>query len=252
MASWRPAGHGERQDEVGAGRGVLRPLLDGLQQVRNGLVHSSFSSEHAAEPRVRLREVGIQGQGLPELDDRVVRLAAGPGPTPGCCAHPGSPGSSRSRCGTARSPPRRVPPRRARTRSRCGPPRRPGSTPRPASGAAAPPRFDRPRAHPRRDRRGGSTRRPARRSSSSPSGGMFTNSGMFTARLAAVAFSIRIGRAVVAVLVDVRQEHLRVGRAALGGEDQPAAVGREAVPGVHQRRVAAHPARLRRPSAGTM
>ena len=45
----RPARHGERQDEVGAGRGVLRPLLDGLQQVRNGLVHSSLF-ERARRP----------------------------------------------------------------------------------------------------------------------------------------------------------------------------------------------------------
>ena len=45
---------------------------------------------------------------------------------------------------------------------------------------------------------------------------------------------------VVALRIDVGEEHLRVGRAALRGEDQPAAVGREAVPGVHQRRVAGH------------
>ena len=58
-------------------------------------------------------------------------------------------------------------------------------------------------------------------------------------------------RAVVAFFVQVGQEHLRVGRAALRGEHQPAPVGREAVPGVHQRRVAAH-RRASPPSAGTM
>ena len=77
----------------------------------------------------------------------------------------------------------------------------------------------------------------------SPSGGMLTNSGMFTARLAAVAFVDQDRRAVAALFIQVRQEHLRVGRAALRGEDQPAAVGRKAVPGVHQRRVAPHPPR---------
>ena len=41
-------------------------------------------------------------------------------------------------------------------------------------------------------------------------------------------------RAVVAVLVDVRQEHLRVGRVGLRREHHPAAVRREAVPRVHQ------------------
>ena len=54
-------------------------------------------------------------------------------------------------------------------------------------------------------------------------------------------------RRVVALLVDVRQKHLRIRRAALGREDQPAAVGREAVPGVHQRRVAASSAAPARP-----
>ena len=48
------------------------------------------------------------------------------------------------------------------------------------------------------------------------------------------------GGRVVALGVDMGEEHLRVGRAALGGKDQPASVGREAVPGVHQRRVAGH------------
>ena len=41
------------------------------------------------------------------------------------------------------------------------------------------------------------------------------------------------GRAGVAVCVEVREIHLRVGRARLGGEHQPASVGREAVPGIH-------------------
>ena len=52
------------------------------------------------------------------------------------------------------------------------------------------------------------------------------------------------GRGVAPFRIDVGEEHLGVRRAALGGEHQPAAVGREAVPGVHQRRVAAHAARL--------
>ena len=90
---------------------------------------------------------------------------------------------------------------------------------------------DKPRCSP-----AGNSRSPARRSRRKPSGGMFTNSGMFTARLAAVAFSIRIGRTVVAFRVDVREIHLRVGRPALGREHQPAAVGRKAVPGIHARR----------------
>src|ERR1017187_2582619 len=41
------------------------------------------------------------------------------------------------------------------------------------------------------------------------------------------------GGAGVAVGVQVREIHLCVGRACLGGEDQPAAVGREAVPRIH-------------------
>src|SRR5208283_6107861 len=46
------------------------------------------------------------------------------------------------------------------------------------------------------------------------------------------------GRAVVAVLVNVGEVHARVRPAALGGKDQPAAVGRPTVPGVHGRGVA--------------
>ena len=52
------------------------------------------------------------------------------------------------------------------------------------------------------------------------------------------------GRAVLTRGVDVGEEHLGVGRAALRGEDHPAAIRREAVPGVHQGRVGGHAARL--------
>ena len=73
---------------------------------------------------------------------------------------------------------------------------------------------------------------------------MFTNSGMFTARLAAVAFSIRIGGLSLPSCVDVREIHLRVGRPRLRRKHQPAAVGRKAVPRIHAGRVAPHAPRL--------
>ena len=43
------------------------------------------------------------------------------------------------------------------------------------------------------------------------------------------------------------QVHLRIWRSRLRGKDQPAAVGREAVPGIHQRRIGAQPPRLAAP-----
>src|ERR1035437_9456122 len=108
-----------------------------------------------------------------------------------------------------------------------------------------------------------------------PLGAMLTNSGMLTARLLAVEFSIRMagvsrpsesmcvrniwvegraitggrvldqdGRRVASLRVDVREEHLGIGRAAFGGEHQPSPVRRETVPRVHQRRIADHAACL--------
>ena len=38
----------------------------------------------------------------------------------------------------------------------------------------------------------------------------------------------------------MREKHLRIGRLALGRKHDPMAVGAEAVPGVHQRRIAGH------------
>ena len=52
------------------------------------------------------------------------------------------------------------------------------------------------------------------------------------------------GGGIPPLRVDVSEEHLGIGRAALGGEHQPAAVGGETVPGVHQRRIRAHAACL--------
>src|ERR1035437_7601733 len=51
------------------------------------------------------------------------------------------------------------------------------------------------------------------------------------------------GRAVIAVGVEMREIHLGIRRAGLGGKNQPMSVGREAMPGVHQPSVGAHPAR---------
>src|ERR1035438_3698088 len=48
----------------------------------------------------------------------------------------------------------------------------------------------------------------------------------------------------VAFLVEMGQIHLRVGRTGLRREDQPSPIGREAVPGVHQRCVSAQTPRL--------
>lgn len=50
------------------------------------------------------------------------------------------------------------------------------------------------------------------------------------------------------IFIDVGQVHLRVGRACLGREHQPAPVRRQAVPGVHQPRIGAQAAG--RPSRG--
>ena len=145
---WTSARH-----EVGAGRQVLRRSLDGLQQVRDGLAHPSLPSEHAAQPRVRLREVGLQGQGLPELDDRFVQPAAvDQGRRQVVVRRPGSPGSARWPCGTGRPPRAGGPSPPAPTRGCCGPRRRPGSTPGPSSAAGWPPRAV-PRSSPPRPRR---------------------------------------------------------------------------------------------------
>jgi len=46
--------------------------------------------------------------------------------------------------------------------------------------------------------------------------GIFRNSGMLTARLAAVVFSTMNGGRIMALSIDVRQHQLRVRRAALG------------------------------------
>jgi len=48
------------------------------------------------------------------------------------------------------------------------------------------------------------------------------------------------GRAVVSILVDVGEKHLRIGCVGFGRKDHPASVGRKAVPGVHQGGVAPH------------
>ena len=93
---------------------------------------------------------------------------------------------------------------------------------------------------PKPRRKAGTTRPRARRSSSCRPGGYSRTPGIFTARLAAVELSIRMAGLSLPSLVEVRQVHLRVGRTALRGEHQPTAVGREAVPGVHQGRIASH------------
>src|ERR1035441_7750556 len=52
------------------------------------------------------------------------------------------------------------------------------------------------------------------------------------------------GRAVIAILVYVREEHARVGSATLRRENQPAAIRGPAMPGVHGTHVGIEPARL--------
>ena len=55
-------------------------------------------------------------------------------------------------------------------------------------------------------------------------------------------------RCILAVLIDMRQVHLRIRRTRLRREHHPPAVRRETVPGIHQRRIAVHAAGL--PTSG--
>jgi hypothetical protein len=57
-------------------------------------------------------------------------------------------------------------------------------------------------------------------------------------------------RTIPAFFVQVRQKHLGIGRAALRGKHQPAAIGGKAMPGVHQGRIAPALRRALPPSAG--
>ena len=222
----RPAGQRERQAEVGAGARVLRARAR-RPSAGAGSPRPASRSARArrraprAPPRSRASGPGpSRTRGAPRPPGR-----SGPGPTPGCCARPGSPGSAAvalryCAIASARWPvAARAEPKLLWTTAS------PGFSAR-ACFSSGMRRLVLALVH---RLRGDVDEpvvlgRPARRSAEQAVRRDVHELGDVHRAVGRRAFSIRIGRPVVALLVDVRQEHLRVGRAALRGEHQPAAV----------------------------